>query len=112
MCNGKTMEVKLAANRSGWYATSEAAASLSAASLPWKKASALMLSASNSGGPLDTFASTSTKCTSTYNSNPCDAQDLFDGKGNCGDVFLSSSTVRRATKGPCDVAATCSGTSG
>ncbi|OQR80893.1 hypothetical protein ACHHYP_17082 [Achlya hypogyna] len=62
--------------------------------------------------PLDTFASTSTKCTGTCNGNPCDAQDLCDGKGNCVDVFLPSTTVCRAAKGQCDAAETCTGTSG
>ncbi|OQR82396.1 hypothetical protein ACHHYP_16122, partial [Achlya hypogyna] len=62
--------------------------------------------------PTDTFASSSTKCTGTCNGNPCDGQDLCDGKGNCVDVYLPSTTVCRPSKGQCDVAESCSGTSG
>ncbi|OQR82233.1 hypothetical protein THRCLA_23221, partial [Thraustotheca clavata] len=58
------------------------------------------------------FASDKTTCTGTCNGNPCDGQDLCDGKGNCVDVYLPSTTVCRASKGQCDVAESCTGTSG
>ncbi|OQR95940.1 hypothetical protein THRCLA_22045 [Thraustotheca clavata] len=62
--------------------------------------------------PNDIFAKASTKCTGTKNGNPCDDQDICDGKGNCIDMYLASSTICRPSKGQCDVAESCSGTSG
>ncbi|KDO16724.1 hypothetical protein SPRG_17781, partial [Saprolegnia parasitica CBS 223.65] len=59
--------------------------------------------------PTDAFAASSTTCTGTQSGGACDGKDLCDGKGNCVDMYLPSTTVCRASVGACDVAETCTG---
>ncbi|EQC30629.1 hypothetical protein SDRG_11684 [Saprolegnia diclina VS20] len=61
--------------------------------------------------PVDQFALKDKSCSGSSNAGACDGQDVCDGKGNCIDVYLPSTAVCRASKGECDLAETCSGTS-
>src|SRR5207249_2199258 len=63
--------------------------------------------------PADGFASPSTSCTGSSQGGACDndAGDHCSGSGNtCVDAYKT--TTCRPSAGPCDVAETCSGTSG
>src|SRR5207253_1386647 len=65
--------------------------------------------------PADAFASSSTSCTGTSEGGACDndAGDHCSGTANtCVDAFKSASFVCRASAGQCDVAETCTGSSG
>src|SRR5207249_1608532 len=65
--------------------------------------------------PADGFASSATSCTGASQGEACDddAADHCTGSANtCVDVFRSGATVCRASAGQCDVAETCTGTSG
>src|SRR5207253_284650 len=65
--------------------------------------------------PADGFASSSTHCTGASQSGACDdnAADHCTGSGNaCVDVFQAAGYTCRDSVGQCDVAETCSGTSG
>src|SRR5262245_37986081 len=62
--------------------------------------------------PADGFAPSTTSCTGTSNGGACDGTDSCDGAGHCKDGFLSSTTTCRAAAGECDVAESCTGTSG
>src|SRR2546427_486447 len=65
--------------------------------------------------PVDGFASASTSCTGASQGGVCDndAADHCTGTGNaCVDVFQTASYTCRASAGQCDVAETCTGTSG
>src|SRR5207253_35 len=65
--------------------------------------------------PADGFASASTSCTGASQGGVCDndAADHCLGTSNsCVDVFRAASYTCRATAGQCDVAETCTGTSG
>src|SRR5213078_883943 len=65
--------------------------------------------------PADGFASSSTHCTGASQSGACDdnAADHCTGSGNaCVDVFQAAGSTCRDSAGQCDVAETCSGTSG
>src|SRR5207244_1692908 len=65
--------------------------------------------------PVDGFASASTSCTGASQSGVCDndAADHCLGTNNlCVDVFQTASYTCRASAGQCDVAETCTGTSG
>src|SRR5439155_344338 len=65
--------------------------------------------------PADVFASSTTHCTGASQSGTCDnnAADHCTGTDNsCVDVFQASGFECRASAGQCDVAETCTGTSG
>src|SRR5439155_21863645 len=63
--------------------------------------------------PADAAASSVTSCTGASQGGACDGADHCSGfDTSCVDVFLSSSTVCRASAGQCDVAENCTGTSG
>src|SRR5205814_10449224 len=65
--------------------------------------------------PVDGFASSSTHCTGASQSGACDdnAADHCTGSGNsCVDVFQAAGYTCRDSAGQCDVAETCTGTSG
>ncbi|OQR82731.1 disintegrin [Achlya hypogyna] len=62
--------------------------------------------------PADKYAPDTTECTGTCNGGACDGLDKCDGFGHCIDVYLPSTTVCRKSVGECDVAETCTGTSG
>jgi hypothetical protein len=65
--------------------------------------------------PVDGFASSGTHCTGSSQGGACDndAADHCSGAANtCVDTFRPASTVCRASAGPCDVAESCTGTSG
>src|SRR5438094_63821 len=65
--------------------------------------------------PADGFASASTSCTGASQGGLCDndAADHCTGTDNsCVDVFQAASHTCRASAGQCDVAETCTGTSG
>jgi len=70
---------------------------------------------SSSTCPNNAFASSSTSCTGASQGGGCDndAADHCTGTSNvCVDVFQTSGTQCRASAGQCDVAETCSGSSG
>ncbi|KDO20538.1 hypothetical protein SPRG_13235 [Saprolegnia parasitica CBS 223.65] len=71
-----------------------------------------MCTGSSGACPADAFAPTTATCTGTCNGNACDGVDLCDGKGNCIDVYLPSTTVCRKAASDCDVAESCTGSSG
>src|SRR5262249_19070134 len=50
--------------------------------------------------------------TGTSNGGACDGTDSCDGAGNCVDGFQPATTTCRAAAGQCDVAESCTGTSG
>src|SRR5439155_9793038 len=63
----------------------------------------------------DAFASATTSCTGTSQGDLCDndAADHCTGSDNsCVDVFRAASVTCRASAGQCDVAESCTGTSG
>src|SRR5262249_22762624 len=62
--------------------------------------------------PPDGFASSTTPCTGTSNGGACDGTDSCDGAGKCVDGFKPSTTTCRASAGQCDVAESCTRTSG
>ena len=62
--------------------------------------------------PADGFQPATTTCTGTSNGGACDGTDSCDGAGHCVDGFKPSTTICRASTGPCDVAESCTGTSG
>src|SRR5262249_26890347 len=62
--------------------------------------------------PADGFAPKTTACTGTSNGGPCDGTDSCDGAGKCGDAFQSAPTPCRESAGECDVAESCTGSSG
>src|SRR5205814_8315349 len=65
--------------------------------------------------PVDGFASSSTHCLGASQSGACDdnAADHCTGSGNaCVDVFQAAGYTCRDSAGQCDVAETCTGTSG
>ncbi|KDO24849.1 hypothetical protein SPRG_09681 [Saprolegnia parasitica CBS 223.65] len=71
-----------------------------------------MCTGSSGACPIDSYAPPTMACSGSCNGGPCDGQDYCDGFGSCIDKFLPSTTVCRVSKGACDVAETCSGTSG
>src|SRR5205814_6998576 len=65
--------------------------------------------------PADGFASPSTRCAGASQGGACDddAPDHCTGTSNsCVDVFRAASYTCRISAGQCDVAETCTGTSG
>src|SRR5262249_6884890 len=63
--------------------------------------------------PTDVFADTTTNCTGTSQGGACDAQDKCSGTANtCVDKYADSATVCRPSAGQCDVAESCTGSSG
>jgi hypothetical protein len=62
--------------------------------------------------PADGFATATTTCTGGSNGGACDGTDSCDGSGHCVDGFKPATTICRAAAGECDVAESCTGTSG
>ncbi|HEV8200693.1 MAG TPA: hypothetical protein VGS03_11790, partial [Candidatus Polarisedimenticolia bacterium] len=62
--------------------------------------------------PDDGFQPETTTCTGTSNGGACDGTDSCDGHGACKDGYLTATTICRASAGQCDVAESCTGTSG
>src|SRR5205823_2508701 len=65
--------------------------------------------------PADAFAPATTSCTGSSNGDACDndAGDHCSGSGNaCVDAFQPATTTCRAAAGQCDVAESCTGSSG
>jgi hypothetical protein len=62
--------------------------------------------------PANAYAPKTTACVGTSNGGACDGTDSCDGAGVCVDGFKPSTTVCRAAAGQCDVAESCTGTSG
>src|SRR5439155_75556 len=65
--------------------------------------------------PADAFAPSTTSCTGSSNGDACDndAGDHCSGTANsCVDAFRPAAFTCRAPNGQCDVAETCTGTSG
>src|SRR5262249_39481682 len=62
--------------------------------------------------PADGFQPKTTACTGTSNGGPCAGTDSCDDAGKCVDGFKSSTTTCRESAGQCDVAESCTGTSG
>src|SRR5262245_22291400 len=62
--------------------------------------------------PENTFQPKTTTCTGTSNGGACDGEDSCDGAGSCMDAFQPATTICRASAGQCDVAESCTGTSG
>src|SRR5204863_102882 len=65
--------------------------------------------------PTDGFAASATSCTGASQGGVCDddTADRCTGSSNtCVDAYKSSSTVCRSSAGQCDVAESCTGTSG
>src|SRR5262249_18518477 len=62
--------------------------------------------------PADAFKPSTTSCTGTSNGGPCDATDSCDGAGHCVDGYQPATTTCRPATGECDLAESCTGTSG
>ena len=62
--------------------------------------------------PANAFQTATTACVGTSNSGLCDGTDSCDGAGACVDGFLTATTTCRASAGQCDVAESCTGSSG
>src|SRR5262245_5661816 len=63
--------------------------------------------------PADAFQPATTACVGTSNGGPCDGTDSCKGGENtCVDGFQPATTICRASAGQCDVAESCSGSSG
>ena len=62
--------------------------------------------------PANGFQPNTTSCVGTSNGDACDGTDSCDGAGNCDDGYLASTSTCRPSAGQCDVAESCTGTSG
>src|SRR5207247_11104703 len=62
--------------------------------------------------PANGFQSSTTTCVGTSNGGRCDGTDSCDGAGNCVDGYQPATTECRPSAGQCDVAESCTGTSG
>src|SRR5206468_516295 len=62
--------------------------------------------------PANGFQPSTTACVGTSNGGACDGTDSCDGAGTCVDGYLTATTTCRPSAGPCDVAESCTGTSG
>jgi hypothetical protein len=62
--------------------------------------------------PADGFQSSTTSCVGTSNGGACDGTDSCDGAGHCVDGYLAATSICRTSAGQCDVAESCTGTSG
>src|SRR5439155_10603973 len=62
--------------------------------------------------PTNAFASSTTVCAGTSQGGACDDTDHCNGSGVCVDEYKASTVVCRASAGQCDVAESCTGSSG
>ena len=62
--------------------------------------------------PANGFQPNTTTCVGTSNGDACDGTDSCNGSGACIDGYLAATTECRASAGQCDVAESCTGTSG
>ena len=62
--------------------------------------------------PADGFQPSTTPCVGTSNGGACDGTDSCDGANHCVDGFLPSTTICRPAVSACDVAESCTGSSG
>jgi hypothetical protein len=62
--------------------------------------------------PVDAFQPVTTTCSGSSNGGACDGTDSCDGAGHCSDGYKPSTTICRASAGQCDVAESCTGSTG